>query len=100
VSVSSRILAGFWLGSLGLGANCYKQRLPDAIWTASAAHKRALLAGMWRGDGSWSFINGGPSVILEYGTVSRELSDGVLRLLADLGIVASVRVVPYSEIYV
>jgi UDPglucose 6-dehydrogenase len=92
VSVSSRILAGFWLGSLGLGANCYEQRLPDAIWTASAAHKRALLAGMWRGDGSWSFINGGPSVILEYGTVSRELSDGVLRLLADLGIVASVRV--------
>jgi UDPglucose 6-dehydrogenase len=92
VSVSSRILAGFWLGSLGLGANCYVQRLPDAIWTASAAHKRALLAGMWRGDGSWSYVNGGPSVILEYGTVSRELADGVLRLLADLSIIASVRV--------
>jgi UDPglucose 6-dehydrogenase len=92
VSVSSRILAGFWLGSLGLGANCYEQRLPDATWTAPATHKRALLAGMWRGDGSWSFINGGPSVILEYGTVSRELADGVLRLLADLGIVASIRV--------
>jgi UDPglucose 6-dehydrogenase len=92
VSVSSRILAGFWLGSLGLGANCYEQRLPDAIWTSPAAYKRALLAGMWRGDGSWSFVNGGPSVILEYGTVSRELADGVLRLLADLGIVASVRV--------
>jgi hypothetical protein len=47
---------------------------------------------MWRGDGSWSFVNGGPSVVLEYGTVSRELADGVLRLLADLGIVASMRV--------
>ncbi len=92
VSVSSRILAGFWLGSLGLGANCYEQRLPDAIWTAAAAYQRALLAGMWRGDGSWSFVNGGPSVILEYGTVSRDLADGVLRLLLGLGIVASVRV--------
>jgi UDPglucose 6-dehydrogenase len=92
VSISSRILAGFWLGPLGLGANCYEQRLPDAIWTAPTVHKRALLAGMWRGDGSWSFVNGGPSVILEYGTVSRELADGVLRLLAGLGIVASMRV--------
>jgi UDPglucose 6-dehydrogenase len=92
VSVSSRILAGFWLGPLGLGANCYDQRLPDAIWTAPVEHKRSLLAGMWRGDGSWSFVNGGPSVTLEYGTVSRELADGVLRLLADLGIVASMRV--------
>jgi UDPglucose 6-dehydrogenase len=92
VSISSRILAGFWLGTLGLGANCYEQRLPDAIWTAPAEHKRALLAGMWRGDGSWSFVNGGPSVALEYGTVSRELADGMLRLLADLGIVASLRV--------
>jgi UDPglucose 6-dehydrogenase len=92
VSVSSWILAGFWLGSLGLGANCYDQRLPDAIWTAPAAYKKALLAGMWHGDGSWSFVNGGPSVILEYGTVSRQLADGVLRLLAGLGIVASVRV--------
>ncbi|HEX9378719.1 MAG TPA: nucleotide sugar dehydrogenase [Gaiellaceae bacterium] len=92
VSVSSRILAGFWLGSLGLGANCYEQRLPDSIWTAPAAYQRAALAGMWRGDGSWSFVNGGPGVILEYGTVSRELADGVLRLLAGFGIVASVRV--------
>jgi len=92
VSVSSRILAGFWLGSLRLGANCYEQRLPDAIWAAPPTYKRALLAGMWRGDGSWSFVNGGPSVILEYGTVSRELADGVLRLLAGLGVFASLRV--------
>ena len=40
-----------------------------------------LLAGLWRGDGSWSLVNGGPSVILEYGTVSRDLADGMLRLL-------------------
>ena len=92
VFVSSRILAGWWLGGLGLGRNCYEQRLPDAIWSAPVEDKRVLLASLWRGDGSWSYINGGPSVILEYGTVSRELADGVLRLLGDLGFVASLRV--------
>jgi UDPglucose 6-dehydrogenase len=51
-----------------------------------------LLAGLWRGDGSWSYCDGGPSVVLEYGTVSRELADGVLRLLGDLGFVGSLRV--------
>src|SRR5204863_2397473 len=54
--------------------------------------KRALLAGLWLGDGSWSFVSGGPSVVLEYGTVSRELADGMLRLLAELGIVARLKI--------
>jgi UDPglucose 6-dehydrogenase len=92
VCVSSRILAGFWLGELGLGKDCYTQRLPDQIWTELVAHKRALLAGMWLGDGSWERMNHGPSVILSYGTASRELADGLLRLLGDLGFAASLRV--------
>jgi UDPglucose 6-dehydrogenase len=92
VTVSSRILAGFWLGVLKLGRNCNDARLPDQIWTQPLEHKRALLAGYWHGDGSWSYIRGGPSVVLECGTTSRELADGLLRLLADLGVVASVRV--------
>jgi UDPglucose 6-dehydrogenase len=92
VNVSSRLLAGWWLGVLGLGANCYEQSIPDAIWEAPESHKRALMSGLWLGDGSWSFVNGGPSVVLEYGTVSAELADGVLRLLGDLEIVASMRI--------
>jgi UDPglucose 6-dehydrogenase len=91
VRISSRLLAGWWLGVLGLGANCYEQRIPDAIWEAPESHKRALLSGLWLGDGSWSFVNGGPSVILEYGTVSAELADGLQRLLGELEIVASLR---------
>jgi hypothetical protein len=51
-----------------------------------------LLSGLFEGDGSWSLINGGPSVIIELGTVSDELADGVLRLLGDVGIVAAQRV--------
>jgi UDPglucose 6-dehydrogenase len=92
VTVSSRVLAGWWLGVLGLGANCYEQRVPELIWDAPAAHKRSFLSGLWRGDGSCSFVSRGSSVVLEYGTVSRELADGVLRLLGDLGVTARLKV--------
>ena len=92
VTVSSRLLAEWWTGTLGLGACCYDHRIPDVVWSRPAAEKRALLAGLWLGDGSWSYIAHGPSVVLEYGTVSRELADGVLRLLGELGIVARLKV--------
>ena len=92
VVVSSRVLAAWWTDVLGLGTNCYTQRVPDLIWEEGEGHKGALLAGAWRGDGSWSYVNSGPSVALEYGTVSRELADGLLRLLGDLGIVARLKV--------
>jgi UDPglucose 6-dehydrogenase len=92
VVVSSRLLAGWWLEVLGLGANCYEQRIPDAAWALSPHLKRALLTGLWRGDGSWSLVAGGPNVVLEYGTASRELIDGIMRLLGDLGIVARQKV--------
>ena len=92
VIVSSRILAGFFSGVLKAGRNCYEMRLPDEVWSQPPEHKLALLGGYWHGDGSWSFVNGGPSVVLQCGTVSRALADGLLRLLADLGVVASLRV--------
>jgi UDPglucose 6-dehydrogenase len=92
VTVSSRLLAGWLVDVLGLGHNCYTKRLPDRVWALAQDEKQALLQGLWWGDGSWSYVNGGPSVILEYGTVSRELADGMLRLLGELGIMASMRV--------
>ncbi|HEX2127486.1 MAG TPA: nucleotide sugar dehydrogenase, partial [Thermoleophilaceae bacterium] len=92
VIVSSRLLATWWVGAFGLGRNCYEQRIPDLAWTQPETDKRALLSGMWEGDGSWSYAGGGPSVVLEYGTASRELADGTLRLLGELGIVASWKV--------
>ncbi|MFL5913697.1 MAG: nucleotide sugar dehydrogenase [Gaiellaceae bacterium] len=92
VQVSSRLLAGWLVDVLGLGRNCYEKRIPDLIWDRPEAEKRALLAGLWRGDGSWSKVNGGPSVTLEYGTASPDLADGILRLLGDVGIVASQKI--------
>jgi UDPglucose 6-dehydrogenase len=91
VEVSSRVVAAWWTHTLGLGRTSYDQRLPDLLWEQSPQRKRALLSGLWEGDGSWSLINRGPSVILEWGTISDELAEGVARLLAELGIVCSWR---------
>ncbi len=92
VDVTGRLLSIWWTKVLGLGRTSYDQRLPNWIWDQSDAVKWALLSGLFEGDGSWSLINGGPSVVIELGTVSDELADGVLRLLGDLRIVASQRV--------
>jgi len=88
VSVSSRLLAAFWLEILDVGADCYTHRIPDLAWSEPEERKRALLSGLWQGDGSWSLVSGGPSVVLEWGTASPALADGVIRLLGDLGVVA------------
>jgi UDPglucose 6-dehydrogenase len=92
VKISSRLLAAWWTIVLGLGRGSYSQRLPDLIWDRPEADRWALLSGLFEGDGSWSLVAGGPSVIIEFGTVSDELADGVIRLLASVGIVASRRV--------
>ncbi|MEA2139640.1 MAG: UDPglucose 6-dehydrogenase, partial [Solirubrobacteraceae bacterium] len=92
VSVQSRLLGAWWTQVLGMGRNSYEQRLPDLVWDRCAEDKWALLSGLWGGDGSWSLVNGGPSVVLELGTVSAELADGVQRLLGELEIVASQRI--------
>jgi UDPglucose 6-dehydrogenase len=92
VTVSSRLLAGFFEGVLEVGRNSYDKRLPDLIWDRPDDEKHALLAGLWRGDGSWCLVNGGPSVVLDYGTASPRLADGVLRLLGDLGVAARLKV--------
>ncbi len=91
VRVSSRIIAAWWIELLGLGRTSYTQRIPDLVWEQSRERKRALLSSLWEGDGSWSLVNGGPSVILEWGTISDELAEGVARLLADVGLVCSWR---------
>jgi UDPglucose 6-dehydrogenase len=91
VTVSSRILTQWWRRILGAGRTSYAQRIPDLAWEQTIERKRALLSGIWEGDGSWSLVNGGPSVILEWGTISDELAEGVARLLADVGLVCSWR---------
>jgi UDPglucose 6-dehydrogenase len=92
VQISSRLLAAWLEHVLGAGRDAYTKRIPDLVWSAPAADKRALLRGLWDGDGSWSRVAGGPSVVLEYGTVSRSLADGMVRLLGELDILARLKV--------
>jgi UDPglucose 6-dehydrogenase len=92
VTISSRLLAGWLCDALGVGRSAYDKRIPDLIWERPETEKRALLAGMWRGDGSWCKVSGGPSVVLDYGTASPHLADGLLRLLGDLGVAGRLKV--------
>jgi UDPglucose 6-dehydrogenase len=92
VKVHSRLLYAWWTQVLGLGRTSYEQRLPDLIWDRPHEDKWALLSGLFEGAGSWSLVNGGPSCVIELGTISDELADGVMRLLAEVGIVASRRI--------
>ena len=92
VTVQSGLLAAWWTKVLGMGRNSDEQRLPDLAWDRPVEDKWALLSGLWEGDGSWSRVDGGPSVVLEMGTVSAELADGVQRLLGELGVVARQRI--------
>ncbi len=92
VILRSRLATTWWCDVLGLGRNSYEQRLPDLIWDRPPRDQWALLSGLFEGDGSWSLQGGGPSVVIELGTISDELADGVLRLLGELGIVASRRI--------
>jgi UDP-glucose 6-dehydrogenase len=85
VDVSSTLLTTWFLDVLGLGRTSYEQRLPDLIWEQPDRMRWALLSGLFERDGSWSLINRGPGVLIE-------LADGVMRLLASVGIVASQRI--------
>jgi UDPglucose 6-dehydrogenase len=92
VVISSRILAAWFEHGLQAGRDCYTKSIPAFAWSASPGAKVALLRGLWDGDGSWSLVAGGPSAVLEYGTLSRRLADGLLRLLGDLGVCARLKV--------
>lgn len=92
VSISSRLLAGWFEHVLKTGHDSCTKRIPDQVWSLPRPFKEALLRGVWDGDGAWSKVNRGSSVVFEYGTVSRELADGILRLLGELGIMARLKV--------
>jgi intein/homing endonuclease len=72
--VRGRLVAAavaWWTQVLGFGRNSYEQRVPDLAWEQTLDRKRALLSGAFEGDGSWSLVNGGPSVIIEWGNGQR-----------------------------
>jgi UDPglucose 6-dehydrogenase len=88
VEVSSRVFAHF-LERLGCGTGSYSARIPDPAYREREANRRALLSGLFRGDGYVEYTNHSNAVVYDYGSVSEELIQGMQFLLHSLGIVPS-----------
>ncbi|ELZ35987.1 nucleotide sugar dehydrogenase [Halorubrum distributum JCM 10247] len=88
ITVSSRVFAEF-LEWLGCGSGSYSAAIPDSAFQATEPQRRALLSGLFRGDGHIEYTSHSNAVIYDYGSVSKELIDGMQLLLHSLGIVPS-----------
>jgi UDPglucose 6-dehydrogenase len=88
VEVSSRVLAHF-LRWLGCGTGSYSARVPDTAYQEPPEHKKALLSGLFRGDGYIEYTSHSNAVVYDYGSVSEDLIQGMQYLLHSLGIVPS-----------
>ena len=88
VEISSRVFAHF-LERLGCGTGSYSARIPEPAYRETDANRRALLSGLFRGDGYIEYTNHSNAVVYDYGSVSEELIQGMQFLLHGLGIVPS-----------
>ncbi|PSP45962.1 nucleotide sugar dehydrogenase [Halobacteriales archaeon QH_1_68_42] len=88
IEVSSRVLACF-LEWLGCGTGSYSARVPDLAHQEPRENKKALLSGLFRGDGYIEYTNHSNAVVYDYGSVSEDLIQGMQFLLHSLGIVPS-----------
>ncbi|PSP82405.1 nucleotide sugar dehydrogenase [Halobacteriales archaeon QS_1_68_17] len=88
IEVSSRVLA-YFLEWLGCGTGSYSARIPDLAYQEPESHRKALLSGLFRGDGYIEYTSRSNAVVYEYGSVSEELVQGMQFLLHSLGIVPS-----------
>ena len=77
----------WWANVLGLGDDCYEQRVPDRIWDAVRPQTSGPCSPVCgEGDGSWTLVSGGPSVIARVsGPSARSSPTASLRLLASSG---------------
>src|ERR1700734_217491 len=81
-----------WFRELGiedLGARA--TRLPEVLYSATDAEIGLFLRHLWATDGCVWIPRGKGAAKVYYASSSRELADGVARLLARLGIVARIR---------
>lgn len=88
IEVSSRIFAEF-LERLGCGTGSYSAAVPDEAYRATNDQRTALLTGLFRGDGHVHYTSHSNAVVYDYGSVSKELIDGMQLLLHSVGIVPS-----------
>ena len=88
IRFSSRAFAAF-IEWLGCGTGSYSASVPDAAFREPPEHRFELLTGLFRGDGHVAYPSHSNAVVLDYGSVSEELIQGMSFLLHSLGIVPS-----------
>ena len=88
IEVSSRVFAEF-IEWLGCGTGSYSAAVPDEAFPATHDQRIALLAGLFRGDGYIECTSHSNAVVYDYGSVSKDLIDGMQLLLHSVGIVPS-----------
>ncbi len=71
--------------ALGMGGRAHERRLPDLVLNCREEHQLAFLEGYYLGDGT-KYVDGRA---VAFATSSRELADGLLYLLGQLGVLAS-----------
>lgn len=89
ILASSRVLGYLFEEVLNCGRDSYTARIPQAAYLESEECKMALLSGLFRGDGHVAFPGHTRAVVLDYGTISYELAQGMILLLHSLGVVPS-----------
>ncbi len=88
IEVSSRVFA-YLLEWLGCGTGSYTAAIPDLAYQEPTDHRKALLSGLFRGDGHIEYTSHSNAVVYDYGSVSQDLIQGMQFLLHSLGIVPS-----------
>jgi Predicted UDP-glucose 6-dehydrogenase len=96
IEVSSRVLAEF-LDWLGCGIGSYSAAVPDAVYREPERNRRALLSGLFRGDGHIEYTSHSNAVVYDYGSVSEELIQGMQFVLHSCGIVPSYNTSPSEK---
>ena len=91
ITTSSRIFAYLLKNILKCGGNSYDASIPFHIFSLPKDDKLTFLSSIHRGDGYVYFPSYTPSVSYEYGTVSKDLKDGLVVLFHSLGIVPHLR---------
>ncbi len=71
-----------------MDGRAHEKRLPDVLFSLPESHQLAFLEGYFLGDGTTS------RHCLSFSTCSRDLKDGLLYLLGQLGLVAGVSEIP------
>lgn len=110
IKVSSNIFGFLIQEVLNCGNNCYNMQIPGVIFSASECNKKALIAGLFRGDGcvehffgKWryrknekEYFHNVNTANVSYFTSSGRLFQQLIALLNDLGIVATFKKRKYS----